>query len=124
MIGHGEVCPLGPFYLPAYAEGVRAGLRELGPHLLGETAPIVCQGEVRHARMLPAQTPRGLAMPYRKEIHDLSLPAQTLSASVERTPAEAASCPHRQPVISGISSPYRAMNSLWSMSLSRIACLA
>lgn len=36
MIGHGEVCPLGPFYLPAYAEGVRAGLRELGPHLLGE----------------------------------------------------------------------------------------
>ncbi len=34
-IGYGEVCPLGPFYLPAYAEGVRAGLRELGPHLLG-----------------------------------------------------------------------------------------
>jgi len=36
IAGHGEVCPLGPFYLPAYAEGVRAGLRELGPHLLGE----------------------------------------------------------------------------------------
>jgi L-alanine-DL-glutamate epimerase-like enolase superfamily enzyme len=36
LIGHGEVCPLGPFYLPAYAEGVRAGLRELGPRLLGE----------------------------------------------------------------------------------------
>lgn len=35
MVGFGEVCPLGPFYLPAYAEGVRAGLRELGPHLLG-----------------------------------------------------------------------------------------
>jgi len=35
LIGHGEVCPLGPFYLPAYAEGVRTGLRELGPHLLG-----------------------------------------------------------------------------------------
>ena len=35
MIGYGEVCPLGPFYLPAYAEGVRAGLRELGPHLIG-----------------------------------------------------------------------------------------
>src|SRR6201989_510116 len=33
--GHGEVCPLGPFYLPAYAEGVRAGLKELGPHLIG-----------------------------------------------------------------------------------------
>src|SRR5271156_206737 len=36
IIGYGEVCPLGPFYLPAYAEGVRAGIRELGPHLLGE----------------------------------------------------------------------------------------
>lgn len=36
IVGFGEVCPLGPFYLPAYAEGVRAGLRELGPHLLGE----------------------------------------------------------------------------------------
>jgi len=36
LAGHGEVCPLGPVYLPAYAEGVRAGLRELGPHLLGE----------------------------------------------------------------------------------------
>ena len=35
-VGHGEVCPLGPFYLPAYAEGVRAGLRELGPQLLGD----------------------------------------------------------------------------------------
>ena len=35
IIGHGEVCPLGPFYLPAYADGVRAGLRELGPHLIG-----------------------------------------------------------------------------------------
>ncbi|HLX61441.1 MAG TPA: cis-3-hydroxy-L-proline dehydratase [Planctomycetota bacterium] len=36
LAGHGEVCPLGPFYLPAYAEGVRAGLRELGPHLIGD----------------------------------------------------------------------------------------
>ena len=35
IIGHGEVCPLGPFYLPAYADGVRAGLRELGPHMIG-----------------------------------------------------------------------------------------
>ena len=34
--GYGEVCPLGPFYLPAYANGVRAGIAELGPHLLGE----------------------------------------------------------------------------------------
>ena len=36
LIGYGEVCPLGPFYLPAYANGVRAGLYELGPHLLGQ----------------------------------------------------------------------------------------
>jgi L-alanine-DL-glutamate epimerase-like enolase superfamily enzyme len=36
ITGYGEVCPLGPFYLPAYANGVRAGLTELGPHLLGE----------------------------------------------------------------------------------------
>jgi L-alanine-DL-glutamate epimerase-like enolase superfamily enzyme len=35
-IGHGEVCPLGPAYLPAYAEGVRAGLAVLAPSLLGE----------------------------------------------------------------------------------------
>jgi cis-L-3-hydroxyproline dehydratase len=36
LIGYGEVCPLGPAYLPAYAAGVRAGLRELAPKLLGE----------------------------------------------------------------------------------------
>ncbi len=35
LSGYGEVCPLGPFYLPAYANGVRAGLQELGPHLIG-----------------------------------------------------------------------------------------
>lgn len=35
VTGWGEVCPLGPFYLPAYAAGVRAGIAELGPHLLG-----------------------------------------------------------------------------------------
>jgi len=36
ITGWGEVCPLGPFYLPAYARGVRAGLAELAPHLIGE----------------------------------------------------------------------------------------
>ena len=35
LVGYGEVCPLGPFYLPAYAEGVRCGIRELAPHLIG-----------------------------------------------------------------------------------------
>ena len=33
--GWGEVCPLGPFYLPAYGGGVRAGIQELAPHLIG-----------------------------------------------------------------------------------------
>ncbi len=36
VIGHGEVCPLGPVYLPSYARGVRAGLEELAPRLIGE----------------------------------------------------------------------------------------
>jgi len=36
VTGYGEACPLGPSYLPAYANGVRVGIRELGPHLLGE----------------------------------------------------------------------------------------
>ena len=35
MSGYGEVCPLGPAYLPAYAEGARTGIAEIGPHLLG-----------------------------------------------------------------------------------------
>jgi cis-L-3-hydroxyproline dehydratase len=38
IVGHGEVCPLGPFYLPAYAAGVRAGIAELAPHLIGQDA--------------------------------------------------------------------------------------
>jgi L-alanine-DL-glutamate epimerase-like enolase superfamily enzyme len=33
--GIGEVCPLGPFYLPAYGPGARTGIRELAPHLIG-----------------------------------------------------------------------------------------
>ena len=36
VVGHGEVCPLGPVYLPSYAEGARTGLRELAPQLMGE----------------------------------------------------------------------------------------
>lgn len=34
-IGWGEICPLGPAYLPAYAAGARAGIAELAPQLLG-----------------------------------------------------------------------------------------
>jgi len=35
ITGYGEVCPLGPAYLPAYAAGARAGIAELAPHLIG-----------------------------------------------------------------------------------------
>ena len=35
LSGYGEVCPLGPAYLPAYASGARTGIAEIGPALLG-----------------------------------------------------------------------------------------
>jgi L-alanine-DL-glutamate epimerase-like enolase superfamily enzyme len=35
LTGWGEVCPLGPAYLPAYANGARAGIAEIGPALIG-----------------------------------------------------------------------------------------
>jgi L-alanine-DL-glutamate epimerase-like enolase superfamily enzyme len=35
LTGYGEVCPLGPAYLPAYARGARTGIAELAPHLIG-----------------------------------------------------------------------------------------
>jgi len=35
ITGFGEICPLGPAYLPAYAAGARTGITELAPHLLG-----------------------------------------------------------------------------------------
>ena len=33
--GVGETCPLGPAYLPAYAEGARAGVAKIAPGLIG-----------------------------------------------------------------------------------------
>ncbi|MCA9248731.1 MAG: mandelate racemase/muconate lactonizing enzyme family protein [Planctomycetales bacterium] len=36
LVGHGEICPLGPVYLPSYAAGARTGIAELGPALLGQ----------------------------------------------------------------------------------------
>ncbi|MEE8286099.1 MAG: cis-3-hydroxy-L-proline dehydratase [Gammaproteobacteria bacterium] len=36
VVGYGEVCPLGPFYLPSYATGARTGIAELAPQILGE----------------------------------------------------------------------------------------
>ncbi len=35
ITGYGEVCPLGPAYLPAYANGARTGIAELAPKLIG-----------------------------------------------------------------------------------------
>ena len=35
VAGYGEVCPLGPAYLPAYAEGARAGIAKIAPQLIG-----------------------------------------------------------------------------------------
>lgn len=35
IVGFGEICPLGPAYLPAYAAGARAGIAEVAPRLLG-----------------------------------------------------------------------------------------
>ena len=36
VTGYGEICPLGPAYLPAYAAGARAGIKELAPSLIGQ----------------------------------------------------------------------------------------
>ncbi|WP_417851817.1 cis-3-hydroxy-L-proline dehydratase [Thalassoglobus sp.] len=36
ITGFGEVCPLGPVYLPAYARGARTGISELAPALIGD----------------------------------------------------------------------------------------
>lgn len=36
ITGYGECCPLGPTYLPSYAEGCRAGIKVLAPSLIGE----------------------------------------------------------------------------------------
>lgn len=35
ITGYAECCPLGSAYLPAYPRGVRAGLAEIGPRLIG-----------------------------------------------------------------------------------------
>jgi L-alanine-DL-glutamate epimerase-like enolase superfamily enzyme len=35
IVGYGECCPLGSAYLPAYALGVRSGLAEIAPQVIG-----------------------------------------------------------------------------------------
>jgi L-alanine-DL-glutamate epimerase-like enolase superfamily enzyme len=36
VYGVGEICPLGPAYLPAYAEGARSGIATMAPDLIGQ----------------------------------------------------------------------------------------
>lgn len=36
ITGYGECCPLGPTYLPSYAEGCRMGVKTLAPSLIGQ----------------------------------------------------------------------------------------
>ncbi len=36
LTGHGECTPLGSAYLPAYGPGVRTGIQEIGPKLIGQ----------------------------------------------------------------------------------------
>jgi L-alanine-DL-glutamate epimerase-like enolase superfamily enzyme len=65
VTGHGEVCPLGPFYLPAYAGGVRSGLAELAPQLIGS--------EATHLDVLHRQMDRALkGHPYVKTGIDIA----------------------------------------------------
>lgn len=65
LTGWGEVCPLGPAYLPAYAAGARTGLAELAPQLLGLDA---CALGLINARMDSAM--RG--HPYVKSALDMA----------------------------------------------------
>ena len=36
LYGVGEICPLGPAYLPAFAEGARTGIAVMAPNLIGQ----------------------------------------------------------------------------------------
>jgi len=58
LIGWGEVCPLGPTYLPAFAGGARAALAELTPALIGADPRNLAQV---HARMDVALAGHGYA---------------------------------------------------------------
>ncbi|MGE0814716.1 MAG: cis-3-hydroxy-L-proline dehydratase [Vicinamibacterales bacterium] len=65
LTGWGEICPLGPAYLPAYANGARTGIAELAPSLLGLDA---CAVDVVTDRMDAAM--RG--HPYVKSALDMA----------------------------------------------------
>ncbi len=57
LVGYGEVCPLGPFYLPAYADGVRAGIARAG------AAPARRRPACSSANSTAAWTPPSRGMP-------------------------------------------------------------
>ncbi len=65
ITGYGEVCPLGPAYLPAYASGARTGIAAIAPHLIGEPP---CQLEKLNRRMNAALK----GHPYAKSAIDIA----------------------------------------------------
>jgi cis-L-3-hydroxyproline dehydratase len=53
LAGYGEVCPLGTRYLPAFAEGARAALREMAPALVGvDAADLAAVGDAMDGALL------------------------------------------------------------------------
>ena len=54
ITGWGEACPFGPYYTEAFARGVRAGVAELAPRLLGQDP-----GQVEHIYQIMDATLRG-----------------------------------------------------------------
>jgi L-alanine-DL-glutamate epimerase-like enolase superfamily enzyme len=65
LAGHGEVCPLGPFYLPAFGAGARAGIGELASSLLGQDPTAIGPVNQRMDRAL-------LGHPYVKSAIDMA----------------------------------------------------
>ncbi len=63
--GYGEVCPLGPFYLPAFGAGARAGVAELSSELLGQDPTKISLVNERMDRAL-------LGHPYVKSAIDMA----------------------------------------------------
>lgn len=48
LVGFGEICPLGPGYMPSFAAGARSAMFEIAPHLIGRDPRRI---EVVSARM-------------------------------------------------------------------------
>ncbi len=61
VTGYGEVCPLGPFYLPAYGDGAREGLKMLGARILGEDPTALLPLNARMDRELKGRPAPGSA---------------------------------------------------------------